>query len=58
MNLDKKVLLGENEDKNLSLAVILSREFDYQSDLRQKYEKQEMPLETLDLIFDQNEKEI
>jgi len=28
-NLDKKVLLGENEDKNLSLAVILSREFDF-----------------------------
>ena len=28
-NLDKKILLGENEDKNLSLAVILSREFDF-----------------------------
>lgn len=29
LSTDKKILLGENEDKNLSLTVILNREFDY-----------------------------
>lgn len=28
---ERKVILGENEDKNLSLNVILSREFEVQS---------------------------
>lgn len=26
---EKKIILGENEDKNLSLSVILNREFDF-----------------------------
>ena len=36
---DKKIILGENEDKNLSLGVILKREFDFQSDIRAVLEK-------------------
>ena len=53
---DKRINIGENEDKNLSLTVILNREFNFQSDLRQKYVLMETPLETLDLLFDANEK--
>lgn len=34
---EKKFVLGENEDKNLSLAILLNREFDYQSNLRESY---------------------
>lgn len=34
MTPEKRILIGENEDKNLSLTVILTREFNYQSDLR------------------------
>lgn len=36
---ERKVVLGENEDKNLSLAVILNREFDFQSNLRDLIEE-------------------
>lgn len=36
----EKIHLGENEDKNLSLNVIINREYDYQSDLRQLAEKE------------------
>ena len=59
IGLDNKPLvrIGENEDKNLSLTVILNREFNYQSDIRLKFEKQELPSDSLDLHFDANEKE-
>jgi hypothetical protein len=29
LQIERKFVLGENEDKNLSLAILLSREFDY-----------------------------
>ncbi len=53
---EKRLTIGENEDKNLSLTVILNREFNYQSDLRLRMEKLDIPLETVDLLFDANEK--
>jgi len=45
LNGEKRFVLGENEDKNLSLAIILNREFDYQSNLREKAEDNGIPLE-------------
>lgn len=33
------LVIGENEDKNLSLSVILKREFDFQMDLREQEDK-------------------
>lgn len=55
--LEKRYLLGENEDKNLSLTVILNREFDFQSNLREKSVKKDEPLEHLELLFDASEAE-
>lgn len=37
---ERKIILGENEDKNLSLGVILKREFDFQSDKRELIDRQ------------------
>jgi hypothetical protein len=36
---EKRFISGENEDKNLSLSILLTREFNYQSDLREKNER-------------------
>jgi hypothetical protein len=36
---DTPLVIGENEDKNMSLSVILKREFDYQMDLREQEER-------------------
>lgn len=62
MSYEKKFILGENEDKNLSLTVILNREFDYQSNLRENIEKLKEKegyyANDIELHFDQNEKEM
>ena len=50
-------MLGENEDKNLSLHTLLVREYQYQTHIRDNHLKMNSSIEDLELKFDQHEKE-